>query len=122
MTKTKKSKRKPTKKPPEKKRKSPAKPFSVKFNASPVGDRANRVFEFLKKNGLATIKEVGDEVFARERPASKRASWVRNQLRVLRGWNAVRHVARKGTIPARYGVAMSALPDKAFEKAVKKDA
>ena len=105
------------KKPPKKKRKSPAKPFSVKFSASPVGDRANRVFEYLKKNGLATIKEVGDEVFARERPASKRTSWVRNQLRVLRGWNAVRHVARKGTIPARYGVAMSSLPEKAFEKA-----
>lgn len=110
------------KKPPEKKRKSPTKPFTAKFNASQVKDRARKVFEFLKKNGLSTIKEIGDGVFARERPAAKRTSWVRNQLRVLRGWKAVHHVARKGKEPAKYSTACSALPDEAFMKVAKKDA
>jgi len=102
----------------EKKRKSPTKPFTAKFTPAPLTDRQRKVFDFLLSHGEATIKEIGDTVFKRERPAAKRSSWARNQLRNLRAWKAVRHVPRKGTEPAKYGVAMSALPE---EAAAKKD-
>lgn len=110
----KKTTKKSAKKTPAKKQKR-ARPFSVKFSApKEVNDRARRVFEFLNKNGPSTIKEIADAVFVRK---PKRKSWVRNQLRVLRGFKVVNHSPRIGDQPAKYSAAAkSSLPEKAFKK------
>lgn len=86
-----------------KKRKKPAPPMSAKFAPTPLTERAKKVAVFLKK-GPATLQEIADAVFKRERPAAKRNSWVRNQMRVLRGNKLVTHTPRKGDKPAMYSL------------------
>lgn len=107
------SKTKSTKKT---KRKTPVKPYTAKFSPGHVSSRALKVFNFVRDNGPVTIQEIGNDVFKRERPAAKRNSWVRNQLRVLRGWKVLKHWPRKGTAePAKYST-IATLPMEALEE------
>ena len=73
----------------------PLRPFAPKVaaeRAKYLSDRQKRVLAFVKRREQATIKEIAESVFARERPAAKRHSWARNQLRRLRQCRLVKKV------------------------------
>ncbi len=94
-----------------KKRKIAA-PYTAKFAPAPLTERQERVVAFIKKNGPSTLQQIGDEVFKRERPASKRCSWARNQMRNIRANKLVKHTPRKGDKAATYAAANRALAPK----------
>ena len=77
--------------------------YTAKFGQTQLTVRAKKVAVFIKE-GPASLKEIADAVFARERPATKRNSWARNQMRVLRGHKLVTRTARKGDKPTVYAL------------------